>query len=141
MDTILFRDVAVALDELFTSRKVAADVINGPTLINFLRERNITFCPIPLTPAEQIERNMVEVNPMVPGEHSILEPVDGVGDMVDNAGPPVVMAPYKPPRDRRVQKLLKEGAKARAAEEEAKPREIFSDPRLDPNYRPPKPKA
>jgi hypothetical protein len=86
-----------------------------------------------------IERNQVLVNPMMPGEHSILETVAGAGDMVENMGPPVVIAPYKPPKDKRVQKVLRAAEAERKADaDRAEPRQIFRDPRLDPKYRPPK---
>jgi hypothetical protein len=85
-----------------------------------------------------IARNQVITAPMTPGDDSILEMRDGAGDMFEQVGPPVVIAPYKAPKDKRVQQLLKDAAAARAAEEEAVPRKIFTDPRLDPKWKPPK---
>ncbi|MGY3392957.1 hypothetical protein ACVWW6_005548 [Bradyrhizobium sp. USDA 3311] len=89
----------------------------------------------PADNATSIARNQISVTPPpLKREDSVLETFAGAGDMAENMGPPVVMAPYKPPKDKRVQGLLKDAAAARAAEAEAKPREIFRDPRLDPSY-------
>ncbi|WP_143199917.1 hypothetical protein [Bradyrhizobium sp. NAS80.1] len=87
----------------------------------------------------------IESNQVIPQsmtlalEDSVLETYDGAGDMVEDIGEPVRIAPYKPPRDKRVQHLV-QAAREReaAAKEEVKPRQIFTDPRLDPNYKPPK---
>lgn len=86
-----------------------------------------------------IARNQVITAPMVPGEDSVLEKRDGAGDMFEQLGPPVVIKPYRRPKDPRVQDVL-DGAEAERKAESAteEPRKIFSDPRLDPDYKPPK---
>lgn len=81
-----------------------------------------------------IERNQIIMPRQMPGEDSVLETFAAAADMAEDIGPPVVIAPYKPPRDPRVRGVLRAAAKERAAEAEAKPREIFRDPRLDPSY-------
>jgi phosphoglycolate phosphatase-like HAD superfamily hydrolase len=85
-----------------------------------------------------IARNQVIPAPMVPGNDSILEMRDGPGDVFEQLGPPVVIKPYKRPKDPRVQQALDDAEAARRAEAMPEWRMVFSDPRLDPNYRPPK---
>ncbi len=81
-----------------------------------------------------IERNQIITPRQTPGEDSVLETFAAAADMAEDIGPAVVIAPYKPPRDPRVRGVLRAAAKERAAEAETKPRDIFRDPRLDPNY-------
>jgi hypothetical protein len=86
-----------------------------------------------------IARNQIITAPMVPGDDSILEVRDGAGDMFEQLGPPVVIKPYRRPKDPRVQGVLDAAEAERKAEAAAEePRKIFSDPRLDPDYKPPK---
>ena len=88
----------------------------------------------PADAATSIAANQIITPRQMPGEDSVLETFAAAGDMAESIGPPVVIAPYKPPRDPRVRGVLRAAAREREAEAEAKPREIFRDPRLDPNY-------
>lgn len=88
----------------------------------------------PADAAASISRNQIITPRQMPGEDSILETFAAASDMAESIGPAVVIAPYKPPRDPRVRGVLRAAAKEPAAEAEAKPREIFRDPRLDPSY-------
>jgi hypothetical protein len=139
MDTLVRATAIAMLNELFANRAIAADVIDGPAVAEFLQERGVVFASQPLTTEQQIAGNQMITAPMAPGDDSILEQRDGAGDMFEQLGPPVVIKPYRRPKDPRVQGVLDAAEaerKAEAATEE--PRKIFSDPRLDPNYKPPK---
>lgn len=101
---------------IFEAVKAAIDKASGPR-------------PIP--------DNQIVLGRQVPGpDDHTLERADDP-DTKEEAGPPAVISPYKPPRDKRVQTVLKDAAAERdAAEARDPPRKTFSDPRLDPNYRP-----
>jgi hypothetical protein len=93
----------------------------------------------PADAATAIAHNQIITPAQLPGgdEHT-LERLDDA-EARDYAGPPVLIAPYKRPADKRVKGLLDDAARNRAAEgERAAPRALFSDPRLAPNYKPPK---
>lgn len=91
-------------------------------------------------PANAIARNQVITPAQTPGkDDSALETIDGAGDQMETIGPSVTYPKYTPPADKRVQAALREGAAARKASREPPPlRPTFSDPRLDPKYKPPK---
>jgi hypothetical protein len=93
----------------------------------------------PADAATSIERNQVLTPAQKPeGDEQTLERVDGAEDF-ENLGPPVVIAPYKRPRDKRVTAALDAADRQREAEGlRQAPRKIYTDPRLDPNYKPPK---
>ena len=139
MDTLVRATAVALLNELFASRAIAADVIDGPTVAEFLQERGILFASVSLTAEQQIACNQVITAPMASGDDSILEKRDGAGDMFEQLGPPVVIKPYRRPKDPRVQRVLDAAEAERKAEAAAEEqRKIFSDPRLDPDYKPPK---
>jgi hypothetical protein len=98
----------------------------------------------PADSATSIERNQViPAKTELKREDSVLETFDGAGDLVENVGGPVVIAPYRKPSDPRVKDLIPDSPQ-RAREREQreqqglKPRQIFTDPRLNPDYRPPR---
>lgn len=139
MDTLVRATAIALLNEVFASRAIAADVIDGPAVVEFLQERGIVFASVPLTAEQQIAGNQVITGPMAPGDDSILEERDGSGEMFEQLGPPVLIKPYRRPKDPRVQNILDAAEAERKAEVSAEvPRKIFSDPRLDPDYKPPK---
>jgi hypothetical protein len=97
----------------------------------------------PADAATSIERNQIITPAQLPGkdEHT-LERIDGADERED-LGPPVTMAPYRRPADTRVQGLLDDAKRQRQAEGRretpaATRKEIYTDPRLAPDYKPPK---
>lgn len=89
----------------------------------------------------RVERNQVVTPAQAPGaDDRALELVDGADD-VESLGPAAVISPYRKPADPRVKGLLRDAERQRAAEAartEPPERKIYTDPRLDPTYRPPK---
>jgi hypothetical protein len=112
------------------------DIYERETLGKKFADR-LGFAGFKFTP--RIERNQIVTAPQTPApDDRTLERVDEL-EAKDAAGPPVVFAAYKPPKDPRVQPLLKAAAAQRAAEgARAPPIATFTDPRLDPTYKPPK---
>jgi hypothetical protein len=110
-------------------------------LIAFIGQLNHQIAELAIAGGPKpIARNQVIPPRQTPGEDHALELEDGRDDM-EYLGPPVVIAPYKPPRDKRVQAMLRDAERQRKAEADRdKPpaRKIYTDPRLNPNYKPPK---
>lgn len=127
-------DLVIA--DFMEERGIERPWFNAVTLTERMRQHGFLLSLVPPTPEQAIARNTVITKPMMPGDDSILETHAGAGDMVDDIGAPVVMAKYTPPKDPRVRQLLKDAEAARRAEAEPVVREIFTDPRLDPNYKP-----
>lgn len=94
----------------------------------------------PPTDTRSIEGNQVITPAQSPGkDDNALETIDGAGDQVEAIGAPVTFPKYTPPRDKRVQDKLRAAEAERKASREPPPlRPTFTDPRLDPKYKPPK---
>ncbi|MBP1296636.1 hypothetical protein [Bradyrhizobium elkanii] len=138
MDVDVAKAANAAIDKLLAERNISS--IDGWSIINLLVRDGIVLVRSAPTHEEAISANqIIPAAMLLTREDSVLETYAGAGDMVDDIGPPVVIAPYKAPKDPRVQQLLRDAEAVREAER-AEPRQLFTDPRLDPNYKPPKKK-
>lgn len=134
----IYRDTVIAaIDGMIAAAGGAIEKISGVAVVQALELQGICFARVTLSREQSIAANQVLIPAMMPGDNSVLETNDGAGDVFENVGPAVVFPRYTAPKDPRVQQLLKDKEAERDALRPVE-RTIFTDPRLDPNYRAPK---